>query len=365
MAWELDCELEYKPDSEQALKRMEAWWQGAILDRPTIQIGAPLAEPRLPVPEKQHATHRERWLDLEHTVDVTLARVANTFFGGEIFPTFSPNLGPEILPAAFGCELEFTENTSWAVPCLESWDDVPDLHLDTDNQYVKGILELTRLGVERGKGKFITGLTDIHPGGDLAAALRDPQQLALDIGLERERVERLLRHLEPSFFVFYEMGHQILRDAGQTLTTAWLSLVSKGRYYIPSNDFSCMVSPQDFDELFLPEIKLECDWLDTSIYHLDGPDALRHLDSLLSIDSLGGIQWVFGAGNGPASRWMDVYQRIQAAGKNMQICCGVDEIDVFMANLNPEGVMITTGARTQEAAEAAIEKVSKWTRKTG
>jgi hypothetical protein len=32
-----------------------------------------------------------------------------------------------------------------------------------------------------------------------------------------------------------------------------------------------------------------------SLFHLDGPGALKHLDSLLELDALDGIQWVSGA----------------------------------------------------------------------
>jgi len=94
-----------------------------------------------------------------------------------------------------------------------------------------------------------------------------------------------------------------LKAAGQPITS-WTPLVSDGRYYIPSNDFSIMVSKAMYDDVFLPGIRRECQFLDHSIYHLDGPGALRHLDSLLAIPELDALQWVFGAGNEGFSRWV-------------------------------------------------------------
>ncbi|GAG04559.1 unnamed protein product, partial [marine sediment metagenome] len=61
----------------------------------------------------------------------------------------------------------------------------------------------------------------------------------------------------------------------------------------------------------------QSDHMDYAIYHLDGPKQLIHLDDLLSIPSLTGIQWVPGAGALPSidEKWMPVYNKIQAAGK--------------------------------------------------
>jgi hypothetical protein len=357
-----DLDLACKPDAARAWERMDAWWNHAILDRPTIQITAPMPT-RRSAPEKRHTSLRDRWMDAEHAVACFDASAAGTYWAGEILPAFFPNLGPEILTAAYGAEMDFGEHTSWSIPCLHDWADVPKLSLNPDGIYVRKILEATRLGLEAGRGKWITGITDIHPGADLAASLRDPQQFCVDLVAEPERAHELLERIRSSFFEFYELQHAIMRDAGQKVTTSWLPLFCGGRYYIPSNDFSCMVSNAMFVEFFVPELLDEIEWLDRSVYHLDGPGALRHLDTLLAIPKLGAIQWVFGAGNEPASKWMHVLQRIQAAGKNIHISIESDELDTFMENLAPEGVMLRMGASSVEEADALIARVARWTRK--
>ena len=59
--------------------------------------------------------------------------------------------------------------------------------------------------------------------------------------------------------------------------------------------------------------------MDYAIYHLDGPGQLAHLDDLVAEPSITGIQWVPGAGAEPSDndKWMPVYKKIQAAGKNI------------------------------------------------
>lgn len=97
---------------------------------------------------------------------------------------------------------------------------------------------------------------------------------------------------------------------------SWMGcLGSEGRFYIPSNDFLCMISRAMFNEFFLDAIREECQFYDKSIYHLDGPMALKHLDALLSIPELNAIQWLPGTGNEGFTRWIEVYQRIQEAKK--------------------------------------------------
>jgi len=122
-----------------------------------------------------------------------------------------------------------------------------------------------------------------------------------------------------------------------------------------------MISKEMFDELFLPGIIEECDHMQANIYHLDGPGALRHLDSLLGIKSLNAIQWVFGAGNGRASDWVPVYKKCQAAGKGLQIHLDLDEIDLFMRELEPNGLWLTIyGVEDREQGEAILKKMMKW-----
>jgi hypothetical protein len=355
--------LQYKPDAQLALDRMNAWWHGAIVDRATIQLTSPKPN-TTPLPAKQHATQRERWMDIEYQVACADINAANTYWAGDGLPTYMPNLGPEILTACYGAELNFTESTSWSEPILGRWDETSHLKIDPENKYLRCILDMTRLATEVGHDKFIVGLTDIHPGADLAASFRDPQQLCVDMIEEPERVKALLNQINRAFFEFYEMNEQVIKASGQTISTSWLPLfVDKQRYYIPSNDFSIMISTEMFEEFFLPELLEEINWLDRSIYHLDGPGALRHLNTLLEIPKLDAIQYVYGDGAKPASSWMHIYKRIQDAGKKLHIAVEPWELDAFMENLHPEGVMMHTYANSVEEADTLLRKISRWTKR--
>ena len=353
--------IERLADWEQRLARQDACWQCEILDRPLVCMSLWEPNPDYPAPKpKQWASHREQWMDTDYIVESALYGVMNTVYLGDALPIFNPNLGPEILSAFYGCEMEFSEGTSWSVPNLHDWSQFGKLQVSEDNFYWKKLAEITDAALEAGKGKFYTGLTDFHAGGDLLASLRDPLQFNFDMIDAYDTVKACVPEVTKTYFRVFDWWYNKLAAAGQACT-CWAGVVSGKKYYVPSNDFSCMISKAMFDDLFLPGIIAECQHMEANVYHLDGPDALRHLDSLLSIPELNMIQWVYGAGNGRTTDWLPVHQKCQAAGKGVQVWIELDELDTLMANLHPQGVWLSIyGVPDRDTADAVLKKVANW-----
>jgi hypothetical protein len=354
--------LEFKPNYEKTAARIDAFWNCAVLDRPVTMFTVPKPpEAQVPLPASHHTDLGARWTDIEYQVELTLASMRNTDYLGDSLPVAFPNLGPEIFSVFYGCPLHFGEDTSWTEPILHDWSKADDLTLDWNSPFLKWLLKMTDAYLAAGKGKFITGMPDWHPGGDAIAAFRDPQRLALDMIDRLDEVEKLLARLEGDYFRVYDLFYEKLKGAGQPITS-WTPLVAEGRYYIPSNDFSIMIGKAMYDEVFLPGIQRECRFLDRSIYHLDGPGALRHLDSLLAIPELDAVQWVFGAGNEGFHRWVEVYRKVQKAGKGIQVICAFDEIDAVMQALSPCGLFLSVSdVPGREAGLAMLRRLEKWT----
>jgi hypothetical protein len=353
--------IEHIPDWHERIARQDAFWQREIVGRPVVCLSLP--KPGRPNPAAAawpHAALRDRWMDAQFVAECALAEATNREYFGDALPTAWPNLGPDLFAALLGCELEFAQDTSWSVPCLKSWADAAKVSFSEDGFYWKKLLEMTDALLEIGKGKFYTGLTDMHPGGDAIAALRGPEQLNLDLTEALGEVKALLARVNAIFSQIYGFYYEKLIGAGQAITN-WCGIVSTRKWHVVSNDFSCMISPAMFDDVFLPGIIEECRQLEASIYHLDGPGALPHLDSLLRIEALDAIQWVPGAGHGRASDWLAVYKKCQAAGKGLQLTLEPDEVDLLMENLRPEGLWIwLDGVADREQADAIIKKLHKW-----
>jgi len=282
-------------------------------------------------------------------------------------PVAWPNLGPEVFSAFYGCEMAYGEKTAWSEPILADWSDesVEKLRLDTDSLYFRKVVEMTEGLIEAGKGRFIVGYTDLNGGGDAIAALRDRQELLVDTIEHPDEIRRLCDRITTDFLEVYDHFHEMLSAAGMPSTT-WLQATCKGKYHVASNDFSCMISAEAFEDLFVPGIIRECQHMDRCIYHLDGPQALRYLDRILEIPEIHAIQWVPGAGREYWADWIEVYQRIQSQKKAMQILSmSAKDLNLLFEALEPEGVWISSvsGISNQQEAEAALREIGKWTKK--
>jgi len=353
--------LERKPDLDRVLERFEAWWHGEILDRPPVTIHSkPERPPRLP--RKEHACLRDRWMDVEYHVACAEARAEVGVYLAETFPCYGPGMGPELTATVFGCELQFAPDTTYSVPVAGSCRDILRMQPDLDTPYWNAIRTMTDLSLERGRGRWLTALPDLHTNGDLVAALRNPEDMALDCADDQEGVRLACDHVtEVSYALMFEDLWSRIAARGQPCAT-WTPALHAGPAYPVSCDFICMVSERMFQETILPSIITEMRYLDRSVFHLDGPDALRHLDALLDVPELDAVQWIYGAGNGPAARWIDVYQRVQAAGKGVQLVCEtIGDAKTVAEHLKPEGVWFCPGGQyDRQEAEAFIDWVAGW-----
>ena len=354
-------ELAHQRDFDEVLKRFEAWWECQVIDRPPVSIAVRREKPPAETPQKAHGSLRERWLDTEYALDCFEAGLDGAVFLAETVPSFMPNVGPELYATLFGCELEFSPGTSWSIPIVKSCREMLGLKPNFDNVYWNAIRRATDLSLERGDGKWITAMPDLHPNGDLLASLRDPQELCLDYADDIESVREALEHFDPFFPAIFDDLWDRIAAKGQPGTT-WTPYLHAGRAYVPSCDFICMISEEMFRRTILPSLVKEMRFLERSIFHLDGPGALRHLDALLEQPELDGLQWVYGAGNGPASRWVKVYQRAQAAGKCIQLCAeDADDALAVAEHLKPEGVWFCIGgAYSLDEAKGLLDRIERW-----
>lgn len=353
-------QLETKDDFPQVLERFEAWWQCEIIDRPLVTINVRRDRAAL-MPQKQHASQRDRWMDVEYALDRMEASLDGAVFLGESFPQFFPDIGPEVAATVFGCELEFSETTSWSNPVAGSCREILNIQPNLDNEYWNTIRRMTDASLRRGRGKWITGLTDLHTNGDLLASLRDPQELCLDLADDIDSVRAACEHMTDCFQTMFDDLWNRIAAAGQPCTT-WLPSLHAGRAYATSCDFICMISPEMFRRTILPSLVREMRFLERNIFHLDGPGALRHLDDLLELPEMDGLQWVYGAGNGPARKWTDVYRKAQAAGKCQQILCeDVADAKAVAEHIRPEGAWFAVhGSYSLAEADDFIRWVESW-----
>ena len=79
--------IENIPDWDMRLKRQDAFWSRAILDRPVVHITLGRNPPVSEWPKaKGWKTVRERWMDTEHLAACAVTGVANTEYLGDALP---------------------------------------------------------------------------------------------------------------------------------------------------------------------------------------------------------------------------------------------------------------------------------------
>ncbi|HEY5584962.1 MAG TPA: trimethylamine corrinoid protein 2 [Ruminiclostridium sp.] len=350
----------YKENFDKIKVRFEEYWAKENHDRPIVSITAP-KQNKMALDYPKHISLRDRWLDTEYMIKQANVQMQNTYFGCEAFPMLSPNLGPDAFSAFYGTPIEFGEHTSWSIHNIEDPDEHKQFVLEKEGFYYKKMIEMTKAAVEDGKDKYIVAITDLHPGADALVAMRGPEELCIDTIERPEYINKGALELFNGFRTVCDELYDISTKYQQG-SSNWMGIWHPKKWYVTSCDFCCLISPNKFEELIIPELYEELDYLDASMFHLDGPGALKHLDRLLQIDKLNGIQWVYGDGQPTASHWLEVLRKIQNAGKMIQVSVAPEELDIMLESLNPEGVMFNVHAKNDEEAKQLEEKVLKFKR---
>jgi hypothetical protein len=354
--------LENKPDFEQAMRRVDAWIAGEMIDRPPVRFMAHNAflDSGADLTGLTAKERRARWLDPEYQIDRFLLSIEGRTFHGETFPVYWPNLGPDVYAAFYGAPLHFGEVTSWSTPIVHGWDDLERLRFSPDNVYFRKLDELTRCALERCQGRFIVGYTDLHPGLDCAAAWRDPQQLCIDMIDSPELVSRLAELAIADFEAIYDHFDALLKAAGQ-LSVSWMGIPSYGRMHIPSCDFANLISPAMFRQFGLPILQREVRTMTHNVFHVDGKRVARHLDTILNVPEVHAIQWVQGVGDDqPIMQWTPLIQGLQARGVPVIVDLSRRELDEFMAAMRPEGLFLWIAADSEDEEQAIVAKLNRW-----
>ncbi len=354
-------ELEKKPDFEKCMERIYAWYDQEMIDRVPIRFSAHNAEyaETHKLAGYRFNSLKERWWNTDYQLDLFEHLLNHSVYHAETFPVFWPNLGPEVYTAFYGVELEYQEVTAYSVPIIKDWDQLNDIRLDKNNPYFRKIEEMTYAALERCKGKYLVGYTDLHPGLDCAAAFRDPQQLCMDILLDPVTVRELIKISSHDFVEVFDHFDKILKQQNQ-LSVTWMGIPSFGKMHIPSCDFAAMISPEQFNDLALPVIQEEVKHMTHNIFHLDGKGVANHIDALLEIPEINAIQWVQGMGNDlPIMQWVPLIRKIQAAGKSVVVDLQVSELESFMAEVDPKGILLCIEAQP-ELQQDIIKKVKRW-----
>lgn len=318
------------------------WWAGR-LKRPLIHIaltGAPPDRPEPPLPSHAFTSFYDDTVSPKAIVDRWDYDLACRRYVGDAFPQVWPNFGPGVVAAFQGARLENGHDTVWFHPERDGTVDELEFHFDPNARWCRHIEAIYRAGLERWQGLVQMGMTDLGGNLDILSSFRPSEKLLLDLYDHPEAVKRKTWDAHAMWWHYYEHYNRLLRPVNPGYS-AWTPLYSETPYYMLQCDFCYMIGPAMFDEFVKPELQASCRRLSNAFYHLDGPGELPHLDSLLTIPALKGVQWIPGAGQPDCRHWPQVYRKIRDAGKLIQLFGGINVLDTVAAQLgSAEGICL-------------------------
>jgi len=257
---------------------------------------------------------------LEELLEGSLAVLKATRFAGDGYPRIDLNFGPGSAAAYLTGFLKFGEGTTWfELNKPMSWDAILKLEAREDNHWWKITKEMTAFLAGHSRGRYTVGFPDLGGLMDILASLRTSNQLLEDLIDEPQLVKESLNLILRHWHKYYDDLSNILAESGQVGTGAWMEMWCRQRWYPLQCDIAFMFGEKMFEELAMPTLVEQCDRIDQPIFHWDGPGQLKHLDHLLSIKKLAGIQWVPGAGQPgqEAKQWFPYYEKILKSGKRL------------------------------------------------
>jgi hypothetical protein len=345
----------FKPDSQEADRRWQAYYVGEIIDRPVVCVTAP----RRGFHNIAPITYQEKVFgDMDAVLEHGLAAAEATFWGGEAFPSFYPSFGPDEIAVFCGADLKWSldsVNTNWSVPFVNDWEQAPPLKLQSENLLYQRQLEMYRRAADRFAGKILLVAPDLHTNMDLLAGVRGPQRLCMDL---LDCPALIDRAMQDSRAVFRQLWSD-LTQAGRMAETGYCleshALYSRDGSATLQCDFSIMMSPAMFRRWVLPALEEEADITRHVVYHWDGPGALVHTKDLLASRGLHTLSFVPGDGHGDPVDHLELLKKLQVGGKSLHVWGTPEQCKVMHHQLRPEKVFYNTTAGTQDEAEQLLE----------
>jgi hypothetical protein len=310
-----------KDRMDETLENHMKWWRGE-LDRPLVRMtlgGAHPVEKRTPAPILSQATCTQLEWSPEQIIDALDEQLGQFEFIGDGYPSVCMDcFGPGVAAAFCGARIDNSTGAIWFMPQVEG-QDISEIHAhyDPNHPIARRIKDIYRVGMERWQGSVVMTMPDLGGVMDIAASLCGTQNLLIDLYDEPEEVLRLRDEIEIAWYEAYADMRSALGEGA--IYSDWNGLLCSDPSYILQCDFSYMIGNDMFREFVLDTLRRDTEKLTHTIYHLDGVGQLNHLDSILTLDKLNAVQWVYGSGKQGPMYWLDVYRKIRSAGKEIMI----------------------------------------------
>lgn len=354
--------MKYAKDWDKTKERFMGFWNLEIIDRCCISIVAPKNKDLnfQVIPEKREDKIKF-WTDGEWIAKRNRSTFENRYFCGDAFPKIPIDLGASGHAGYFkNARCQF-EDTVWFFPFINDYSK-DQIEFDEKGFLYQKTIELAKFLVNDSKGDYIVGMTDSSGNADALAHIRGSENLLMDLFDDEDSVKAALKKIQDVWLKTNETVYSIVKDNNDGgCCISWLSTWAPGRHAQIQSDMSVMISPDDYNKFILPELQAQTEWMDHSLYHFDGIEQIRHLNTLLSLPKLSAIQWTCVEGQPSPLEFIPVLKKIQAAGKSLILRVNPDELEPIMKQLSSKGLLLLVDADSPDEADRMLDLVTRLT----
>lgn len=331
------------------------WWngQGNVLTMWEHLDGEGAPYFAIPAPPDARDVH-QFWFDPHWRSDYLNYRMSRYSYKADILPVANTQLGPGSLAAILGAGLEGREDTIWI---REKADFDGKIVWDENNTWWQLHLNLLKACKEKAQGNYLVGCPDLVEGLDVLASLKGSGNTLLGMMLDPEATLQQLQAINDAYFQVFDRIYDTINVGGE-MAFCYFSIWGPGKVSKLQCDISAMISEEDFRTFAFPFLQEQCNRLDYTLYHLDGVDAIRHLDAVLELENLNAVQWTPGEGQpqGGNSCWYDLYRKILQKGKSvMANWVSPDELKPLLDNVGNQGLNIQMDFKTEKEIDEALK----------
>ncbi len=277
-------------------------------------------------------------------------------FLADSFSYIDINLGPGSLACYLKCEPVFARDTVWYREADGELEDLFDISYEKSTKWWNLHLAKIRRALEISDGMPVA-IPDLIENIDILAAMRGPQTFCFDLYDSPDAVKTLVGKIDDLYFRYYDPIYDMVKLEDDSSVYTAFSIWGKGRTAKIQCDFAALISPEQFDEFVLPSLEKQCARLDNVLFHLDGKEAIRHVDSLMTLERLNAINWTPGDGQPDAGdeKWFPLYDKVIGAGKGLWLGIGQGTPDRWIAcakkilkRYGPRGIYFLFGIPSEE-----------------
>ncbi|MGI6007402.1 MAG: hypothetical protein ACOX8E_07935 [Ruminococcus sp.] len=343
---------------DKSRKRLEALWDGEIIDRCCISAFAIDDETNAEfyTPPQDDMDRKYFLTDPEMIRKRHLRFFEKAYYAGDAFPLINLNMGPSGHTGFIrGVKVDYTD-TIWYHPIMEDGLDPEKIVLDEESYLYRQTFEASKYLCEESRGDYLVSMPDISGNMDVLANLRSSTELLVDLITEEEEVKECLERIQEIWEKSTSRIYEYLKPynfGGSCI--GWLNSWAPGFHNQMQCDMSVMFSNEYYEKYIRKELETQSAFVDYPLYHFDGVEQIRHLDTLLSIDRLKMIQWTNVVGQPSPVQYIPVFQRIQEAGKGLLLLLGPGEVRPILENLSSRGLFINVKVKSKDEADEMVK----------